>query len=186
MSTWQIDTDGTPSSSTPGVSHVLYLQAFLLSPGITSVEKVGGNQAPWLEVRSGLQIPHDALSILYYDVSPQKLAERAASLVVPNSRSVSEGTIDYVPWNDIPCTYVICEQDQALPAAVARWLIQSCGVKCQVLRVESGHSPFLSMPVRTANIVRLVAGEEGEGLLEGVQVGEKADLGKTEEGGVKE
>lgn len=135
-----------------------------------------------MEVRDGLQVPHNAQEMLYHDVSPPELAEKAASLVMPNSRSVSEGTISYVPWNDMPCTYVLCEQDKAVPPEVARWLIASAGVKCQMVRLESGHSPFLSMPERTARVVRWVAGEQGVDL-EGVKFGESGK-GKMEEGWV--
>lgn len=75
----------------------------------------------------GLQIPRDALETFYHDVPDRAVAEEAASLVVPNSRSVVEGRIDWVPWaggegeGEVGCTYVLCEEDRAVPVEVARW-----------------------------------------------------------------
>ena len=43
--------------SKPGVLHVVYIQAFLLEVGITAVDKIGGNQAPWLEVKVSARFP---------------------------------------------------------------------------------------------------------------------------------
>lgn len=96
--------------------------------------------------------------------------------MVPNCRSVVEAGIEYVPWYDIPCTYVICEKDKTLPPETARWVLQSAGGKCDIMQIESGHSPFLSMPERTAAIVRAVAGEEGVDL-SGLKFGDDAEGG---------
>ncbi|KAK3614883.1 hypothetical protein LTR56_026949 [Elasticomyces elasticus] len=154
----------------PGVVHIVFVAAFLLEPGITAIEKVGGNEAPWLENKNGLQIPHRARDILYNDL-PDDLAEKAASLVVPNSRTVVEQTIDYVPWNDIPCTYVICEKDRALLPAVSQWLLSSVSFVGEIVRMDAGHSPFLSMPDRLAALVGHLAGEKNADV-EGIKLGE--------------
>ena len=134
--------------------------------------------------QDGLQIPHDAKEILFNDV-PDELATKAAELVVPNSRSVTEDTISYVPWDDMPCTYIMCELDQALPAQVAQWLLVSGGVKCEIVSIQSGHSPYLSMPDRTAAIIRRAAGEK-DVILEGVEIKEKVGEEQGEAGWVRQ
>ena len=134
--------------------------------------------------QDGLQIPHDAKEILFNDV-PEEFATKAAELVVPNSRGVTEATISYVPWNDMPCTYIMCELDQALPAQVAQWLLVSGGVKCEIVSIQSGHSPYLSMPDRTAAIIRRAAGEK-DVILEGVEIKEKVGEEQGEAGWVRQ
>ncbi|KAL9618748.1 MAG: hypothetical protein Q9160_006542 [Pyrenula sp. 1 TL-2023] len=52
------------------------------------------------------------------------------------------------PYADIPCAYLICEQDQALPSAYQEYMVQlqsqRPGVDMTVYRAPSGHSPQLS------------------------------------------
>ena len=92
-----------------------------------------------------------------------------------------ETPLQYAALKDIPSTYVICEKDNAMTPAVAEWLISSCQVPCEVLRIDSSHSPFLSMPHRLAAIVRYAAGEKDVDL-EGVKF-DNIDTGAKREAG---
>ena len=51
------------------------------------------------------------------------------------------------PYTEVPCAYLICEQDQALPAAYQEGMVamQSSrpGVDMTVYRAPCGHSPHL-------------------------------------------
>jgi pimeloyl-ACP methyl ester carboxylesterase len=52
----------------------------------------------------------------------------------------------------VPRTYIFCERDQALLPAQQQHAIDRCpGIR--VLRLDSGHSPFLSQPDRLAELL---------------------------------
>jgi len=52
----------------------------------------------------------------------------------------------------VPRTYIVCERDQALISAQQQWVIDRCpGIR--VLRLDSGHSPFISQPQRLAELL---------------------------------
>ena len=88
----------------------------------------------------------------------------------PNSHNVNDTIVPYAAWKDIPSTYVMAENDRALYFPVQQWVISSCQLPSEVLRLESGHCQVLSMPDRTAAIIRRAAGEQGVDM-EGVKFG---------------
>ena len=118
---------------------------------------------------------------MFYNDLPDDMAEDAAKYICPNSRNIVETPISYVAWKYIPTTYIICERDNAITPAVAEWLISSCQVPCEVLRLDASHSPFLSMPDRLAAVIRRAAGEKDVDL-EGVNF-DNVDMKKEREAG---
>jgi len=75
------------------------------------------------------------------------------------------------PYTEVSCAYLICEQDQALPAAYQESMVamQSTrpGVKMTVYRAPCGHSPHL---VWTEGLVEKVK-EFGRQALNSIVVG---------------
>lgn len=65
----------------------------------------------------------------------------------------------YSAFKFIPSTYVVCELDKAVPAAVQEMIATQPGANMVIERLKAGHSPFLSMPEETSNIIRKAAGE---------------------------
>lgn len=55
-----------------------------------------------------------------------------------------------------PKTYILCEQDQAVPPAFQEQMARLGGYS--IVRVNSGHAPFLSVPKDVLSVVRKVAG----------------------------
>jgi hypothetical protein len=69
---------------------------------------------------------------------------------------------------EFPVTYVVCNNDKALTVEFQRKQIEICRSRenrkggpeaVEVVTMESGHSPFLSMPQETAKILEKAAGE---------------------------
>jgi hypothetical protein len=56
------------------------------------------------------------------------------------------------PWHTISSACVDCDDDVAHPPAIQNAMVQSSPHQC-VFRLQSGRSPFLSMPVETADIL---------------------------------
>jgi hypothetical protein len=76
---------------------------------------------------------------------------------VPQSaRSFSE-RVTKVGWRTIPSTYIVCEQDQALPPQEQEKLAARANA---VHRLKSSHSPFLSMPAELAALLANIALEK--------------------------
>lgn len=78
---------------------------------------------------------------LYNDL-PSPEASLWASRTLPSSHAVQTTKLTRAAWRYIPSTYLVCENDQAVPpqfqeafAATAQAHVERCG---------SGHSPMLS------------------------------------------
>lgn len=66
-------------------------------------------------------------------------------------------------WKTIPSSYLICEQDAAIPARFQEIMANTAeekGAHVDLVRLNAGHSPFLSKPKETVTWIRGVAGEE--------------------------
>jgi predicted esterase len=67
----------------------------------------------------------------------------------------------------IPTSYLLCEYDQAIPAAAQEALIAHVrdeGVQVAVTRIQAGHSPFLSRVDETAKWIEGLGGDgDGDG-----------------------
>lgn len=71
--------------------------------------------------------------------------------------------LGYAAWKDVPSTYLVCEHDNAIPPQGQHGMIQSAkdaGADVDVHTLKASHSPFLSLPKETANIIRKAAGEK--------------------------
>lgn len=70
--------------------------------------------------------------------------------------------LTYVPYNDIPTAYILCEKDQAIPINVQRAMIDHArdiapNAMDTIESLDAGHSPFLNMPDAVAQILLNVA-----------------------------
>jgi len=66
-------------------------------------------------------------------------------------------------WTTIPASYLLCEDDQAIPAQGQEAMVKGArelGAKVEVQRIKASHSPFLSRVEETVEWVRGVAGEK--------------------------
>lgn len=77
------------------------------------------------------------------------VAQRAARQLVPQSMRSFMEEVTEAGWRKVPSTYIICEQDQALPPRFQEAMSAHSGA---VHRLASSHSPFLSMPGELARL----------------------------------
>ncbi|HEV8623041.1 MAG TPA: alpha/beta fold hydrolase [Acidimicrobiia bacterium] len=134
------------------VAHLVYVSAFLLDEGESILGAVGGVEPLWWRISADGQTlePDHPEHVFFADCPPDTVAAAAASLR-PQSRAAFTQTLRGAAWRDIPSTYVVCEQDNAIPAFAQEAMAQRAGT---VQRLSSGHSPFLSQPDELAKIVR--------------------------------
>ncbi|KAI4104015.1 MAG: hypothetical protein L6R37_003497 [Teloschistes peruensis] len=62
-----------------------------------------------------------------------------------------DDTITFCGWKEVPSVYLICEGDQAIPAAVQLQMAESAGSKIE--RCSAGHMVILSMPEKAAAVI---------------------------------
>jgi len=106
----------------------------------------------------------DAKDLFYQDL-PNHVAASLAEELRPQSLGVFWSTTSFAAWKHIPTTYVICEDDTPSTVVAAGYLLSSVqameGNKIDtVVKRKVGHSPFLSQPEWTVNMLREAAGEK--------------------------
>jgi hypothetical protein len=100
-------------------------------------------------------------SVFYHDLSPDQ-ASYWASKLRPHSYATKLVGASSAAWRAIPSTYLICEDDHAIPVFVQEAMVKACqdaGAPMDTERVFSSHSPFLSKPKEMVGFLRRAAGE---------------------------
>ena len=92
----------------------------------------------------------DAIEV-FYATCPEDDAKRAAERLRPTALACIAAAPGREPWRELPSTYVLCEQDAAIPPSVQRKLARNAG---RVVTFDCDHSPFYSM--REALVEELV------------------------------
>jgi pimeloyl-ACP methyl ester carboxylesterase len=144
-------TEGTAGAA--NVTHLIYVSAYLPDEngsmftlhGIPDPEKVEG----WFP------IINDPLHSLYADVS-QPQAELASSLLIEQTMRSFVDRVTRAGWKDIPTSYIICDNDQAIPPTLQVEMAKHANAV--VYHMGSSHSPFLSRPQELAALVEKIVG----------------------------
>jgi pimeloyl-ACP methyl ester carboxylesterase len=148
---------GTPvtegAAGIPNVRHLVYLAALQLDVGESQLGLTGGTPAPWWIIEGDIMIPDRPREIFYADV-PLEEAERAIAQLKPQSFIAVKEIVSAAAWHTVPSTYVVCEQDRAIPPAVQELMAKRA---TSVRRMPTSHSPFLSRPDELAQLIAEVA-----------------------------
>ncbi|MBB5773977.1 pimeloyl-ACP methyl ester carboxylesterase [Nonomuraea jabiensis] len=129
------------------VDRLIYLAAYMPDKG-QSMYAIHGLPDP--EDTSGLFPLGDEPRVSLYGDLPDAEAEQAVSKLVNQTlRSFAE-KVDAAAWRSVPSTYIITEQDKAIPPALQE---QMAAQAAEIHRLPGGHSPFLSQPRRLAALI---------------------------------
>jgi pimeloyl-ACP methyl ester carboxylesterase len=141
----------------PKVRHSVYLAALWPQQGQSAADLLGGQMPAWIVVRDdgAVQVTDDlevARQALCADVEADRFAREVHPRYLLTSMSgltaASSG-----PVRTHPATYVVCEQDQALPVVAQEAMGAALD---RVERLPSSHSPMLSLPGRLADVLHAV------------------------------
>ncbi|MFI7617633.1 alpha/beta hydrolase [Nonomuraea terrae] len=122
------------------VERLIYLCAWMPDEG-QSLFDLEGSATP--DDVSGLLPLLSRPRTSFYGDMPDLEAEQAMSMLVEQTlRSFAE-KVGAVAWRDIASTYIVAEQDQAIPLALQEKMAAQAA---EIRRLTSGHSPFLSQP----------------------------------------
>ncbi len=138
----------------PKVRHSVYLAALWPQKGQSAADMLGAQMPDWIVVRDdgAVQVTDDLevarrtlcadvdADRFARDVHPRYLLTSLSGLTAPSSG----------PVRAHEATYVVCEQDQAIPVAAQEAMGAAFD---RVERLPSSHSPMLSMPGRLAEVL---------------------------------
>ncbi len=103
--------------------------------------------------RTHLLDPKAYRDALYHDCPPEIVALAQALLTPePNFPGFTQLQLSAAKYGSIPRTYIECLQDHAVTLKLQR-LMQAESPCDKVYQLDSGHSPFFSMPARLTDIL---------------------------------
>lgn len=142
------------------VEHLFYVAAFCLPQG-ESIADFNGRHAEEpnklseavFDLGDGNLGLHPALAIeALYQCTPADIAKAASLRLSPQPLMTVLQPLNDEPWRNIPSTYVLCSQDNGIPASQQREMSDRCA---QVVTIDTDHSPFASTPVALADALSI-------------------------------
>jgi pimeloyl-ACP methyl ester carboxylesterase len=105
-------------------------------------------------------LDRDVVRDVFYNRCDPKDVEEALDLLGSHPPGPLAVPATYTAYREIPSTYIVCENDQALPLCVQERMIAQADGAFHVERCQEGHSPFLSNPAFIVDCIRRAAGEK--------------------------
>ncbi|RAL00783.1 alpha/beta hydrolase [Aspergillus ibericus CBS 121593] len=142
-----------------GIIQIVYMASFALDRGQSLLGVLGGTYPDCWRVEGNYLYPDGEGNIGYQDLPVEEQAKWGA-LERHLSLAVIEGEVTNEPWADgIPCSYIICEQDLAIPPPLQEIFAAKIAGPENTYRLPTAHSPFLSAPDRLQEVlVKIVKG----------------------------
>lgn len=142
----------------PQVRHLVYLAAFCPDAGETVMDlarhESGGAVdlgAAMIPIEGGLTIldPDKAAPALYGNCAEPAVAA-ALKRLCPQPTATMLQPVGGAPWRTVPSTYVVCTRDRSVHPGHQEYMARRCS---RVVRLDTDHSPFLSMTKETADAI---------------------------------
>lgn len=141
-----------------GISHMYFCCAFALPEGVSLMNALQDKPLPWFKIAEDEKTldPATPIETFYNDVENP---EKYVAMLKPHSYRTMFSKMTYPGWKYVPCTYLFCEKDMAIPLEAQKGMVESSGVTWRTETVDASHSPFLSVPDKVALSIRRAAGE---------------------------
>lgn len=152
----------------PGaVVQLIYVCAFAVPEGMSLMDGLGGMPLPWFQAvassSASSSLDQWALrttDIFHNGVSDPAVLEFQKKELLNQAKGSFDTKATYAAWKDTDrfrTAYVVCELDLAIPQHVQDGMVKQPGANFKVERLNTGHSPWLSMPDGTIDTLdRLV------------------------------
>jgi len=150
----------TQAGMHPSVRRLVYLAAFMPDLGQTASSLMSGEgfrnsgEATLQPVMRRsvdpdmVELNPDLAGAALYGDCPASEQAAAISQLKPHVRAVFGQAPQMVAWKTKPSTFVICNQDRAIPPSLQREMAQRATTRVEL---KSSHSPFMSMPGKLAD-----------------------------------
>ncbi|KAF2665235.1 alpha/beta-hydrolase [Microthyrium microscopicum] len=140
-----------------GVIGLIYISSYVVDVGVNPM--ANGMGAPEEDQKSLVKIDEEGMLLFvdpvagfYHDVQ-KDAAQKAAESLQPFAAMTLNKEQTYAPWKHLPSIYIICEDDKILLPAHQEAMASQEGGLWTVVRMKSGHSPFLSQPNELAAVI---------------------------------
>ncbi|KAF2793223.1 alpha/beta-hydrolase [Melanomma pulvis-pyrius CBS 109.77] len=146
-----------------GIVKGAYMCAFIVPEGVSLMDAIQHQIPEWwtIEVCGPHSVANDP-NIFYNDLSPSE-QQKYFALIKSHAIATKYSKSTAASWKDIPTTYLLCEDDNAIPAFAQDLMtggVKAMGGEIEVERIKSSHSPYLSQPDVVVGWIRRAAGEE--------------------------
>ena len=139
---------------------IILIASGFIPTGICFLQAIGGVPPPlWkADSETGLAVlSFDARESFYHDLPVEEGEYWVSKLEQQSLSALAEGGEHvYAGWQDVPAWYLATSEDRGLPIqaqrAMAQGLIDS-GKEVTLKEIESSHSPMLSKPKETADLI---------------------------------
>ncbi|KAJ6086400.1 alpha/beta-hydrolase [Penicillium canescens] len=136
-----------------GVVRIVYIAAFVAERGKNLRDMLGGELWPWMTVKGDYVYCDADIDTLAHDLPDDVRSRRKESLWSHIClASFMEPAVEE-PWHTIPSAYIVCDEDRSLPPRLQEQMAQTL-IGPILYHLKSAHSPFLSMPRQTADILQ--------------------------------
>ena len=139
------------SEGADGAAGLVYLCAFMLDEGEALLDAMQHQLPDWIELdqERGSHLATRTGEVLYADCPPDVAAGAGARLTRQSVAAIATPQ-SAAAWKTVPSTYVVCEQDAAVPPPAQEMMSARAGT---VHRLPSSHSPFFSRPAEVCDII---------------------------------
>ncbi|KAI0010037.1 Alpha/beta hydrolase fold-1 [Xylariaceae sp. FL0662B] len=142
-----------------GFRRIIFICAFVIpKKGMDLLQTFGGEWPDWYDNGPKYTKNHNtgvnekAKKIFYNDI-PEEEAQRHFESLVPCSQDAYETPVNFIAADiTIPKTYIICTKDAGLLPSLQEALVVTVS-NFGIERIPAGHSPFLSQPDKTAELI---------------------------------
>ena len=76
---------------------------------------------------------------------------------------------DYIAWNDIPTTYLVCLEDHFIPEYAQWGMAEWANGAVKIVEMDSGHLPMLSKTEKFVEFLDAEAGEACDGFSRAIE-----------------
>jgi pimeloyl-ACP methyl ester carboxylesterase len=148
----------------PGVQHLVYITAFALAPGESTMAAAteGSESDTATKLGTAMSFADDGtvsfqapavIDALYHDCTPTDV-EFALAHLGPQAVSSLSGVATRAAWHHIPSTYAVCTNDQGVAPELQRRLATRT---TETVEWPTSHSPFLSRPDLVVDLLAGIA-----------------------------
>ena len=143
------------------IGNLVYLAALLPKDGERLIDLVQEDQSPSATRTAGSWSEAEALELepliardMFYNTCSEEQAKSAVARLRPQAtRPMYEPVrLSAARWGSVQKTYIVCEQDRALPPQKQHWLCERMP-QVRKLSMNTDHSPFYSDPRGLAALI---------------------------------
>lgn len=136
-----------------GVIKMIFMTAFALDVGVSLMDALNNTPLPWFESANDKQWGATDASRIFYNDVDQQIATDLESKLDLHSKGTFLSKQNYAAWKHIDSLYIVCENDNAIPKDAQVAMASQAGGRFTIEYLAAGHSPFLSMPEQTVDVI---------------------------------